>query len=134
MTIFLRKMTFILRKMTIFLRKMRELLLALDMEKRMSKDAILALYLNVVEFGPGIHGIAEASDAWFLKDPAHLTPREAAFLVSILPAPNMWHSGDTMSLWVLRCTCICHIILGHNEHIHVAIGHDQSSMYGTVEP
>ena len=72
-------------------RKLRELLLALDMEERMSKDAILALYLNVVEFGPGIHGIAEASDAWFLKDPAHLSPREAAFLVSILPAPNMWH-------------------------------------------
>ena len=70
---------------------MRELLLALDMEDRMSKDAILALYLNVVEFGPGIHGIAEASEAWFLKDPAHLTPREAAFLASILPAPNMWH-------------------------------------------
>jgi len=73
------------------LRKLRELVLAMNMENRMSKDAILALYLNVVEFGPGINGIAEASHAWFLKDPAHLSPREAAFLVSILPAPNMWH-------------------------------------------
>ena len=44
-----------------------------------------------MEFGPGIHGIGAASDAWFLKDPAQLTPREAAFLASILPAPNMWH-------------------------------------------
>ena len=73
------------------LRKLRELVLALNMEDRMSKDAILALYLNVVEFGPGINGIAEASDAWFMKDPAYLSAREAAFLVSILPAPNMWH-------------------------------------------
>ena len=73
------------------LRKMRELILALDMEERMTKDAILALYLNVVEFGPGIHGIGAAADAWFLKDPANLSPREAAFLASILPAPNMWH-------------------------------------------
>ena len=73
------------------LRKLRELILALNMESRMSKDAILALYLNVVEFGPGIHGISEAANAWFLKDPAQLTAREAAFLTSILPAPQMWH-------------------------------------------
>ena len=57
----------------------------------MSKDAILTLYLNVVEFGPGIWGIRDAADAWFLKTPDRLTPREAAFLASILPAPRMWH-------------------------------------------
>jgi hypothetical protein len=73
-------------------RKLRELLLALSLEARMSKDAILALYLNIVEFGPGLIGIHEAADAWFLKTPDRLSPREAAFLASILPAPKMWHA------------------------------------------
>ena len=57
----------------------------------MSKDAILALYLNVVEFGPNIYGIGEAANAWFIKNPSQLSEREAAFLTSILPAPHMWH-------------------------------------------
>ena len=78
-------------------RKLRELLLALSMEERMTKDAILALYLNVVEFGPGIWGIRDAADAWFLKRPDQLSVREAAFLASILPAPKMWHGRITES-------------------------------------
>jgi len=76
-------------------RKLRELLVALAIEERMSKDGILALYLNVVNFGPGIRGIEKAADAWFLKAPGQLNPREAAFLASILPAPNMWHKRIT---------------------------------------
>lgn len=72
-------------------RKFRELLLSLALEDRMSKDGILQLYINVVEFGPNIRGIGEAADAWFLKRPDQLTPREAAFLSAILPAPNAWH-------------------------------------------
>jgi membrane peptidoglycan carboxypeptidase len=76
-------------------RKLRELLVALALEERMSKDGILALYLNVVNFGPGIRGVGAAADAWFLKAPGQLSPREAAFLASILPAPNMWHRRIT---------------------------------------
>jgi hypothetical protein len=74
-----------------FCRKLRELLIAMSLEKRMSKEAILTLYLNIVEFGPGIYGVGNAADAWFIKRPSGLTPREAAFLASILPAPRMWH-------------------------------------------
>ncbi|MGB0640709.1 MAG: transglycosylase domain-containing protein, partial [Myxococcota bacterium] len=74
-----------------FCRKLRELLLTMSLEHRMSKEAILTLYLNIVEFGPGIYGIGHAADAWFIKQPSGLTPREAAFLASILPAPRMWH-------------------------------------------
>ena len=77
------------------LRKYRELLFALALEDRMSKDGILQLYLNVVEFGPNIRGIDEAANAWFLKNPDQLSPREAAFLAAILPAPNAWHERIT---------------------------------------
>ena len=72
-------------------RKFRELLLALALEDRMTKDGILQLYLNIVEFGPNIRGIDSAADAWFLKEPGQLSPREAAFLAAILPAPHGWH-------------------------------------------
>jgi hypothetical protein len=69
-------------------RKLRELLYALNLEHMLSKDDILALYLNVVEFGPGLYGIKAAADAYFLKTPDQLSLAEAAFLASILPAPR----------------------------------------------
>ncbi len=74
------------------LRKLRELVLALELESALSKPAILALYLNVVEFGPGIHGIRAAADAYFLKEPAGLTLAEAAWLASVLPGPSAAHA------------------------------------------
>jgi hypothetical protein len=73
-------------------RKLRELLLALELERALSKTAILSLYLNVVELGPGIHGIGAASDAYFLKAPSALTLTEAAWLASILPSPRSAHA------------------------------------------
>ncbi len=74
------------------LRKLRELVLALELEAALSKPAILALYLNVVEFGPGIHGIQAAADAYFLKKPSGLTLTEAAWLASVLPGPSAAHA------------------------------------------
>jgi hypothetical protein len=73
-------------------RKLRELLLALELEAALPKPAILGLYLNVVEFGPGIHGIGAAADAYFLKAPARLTLTEAAWLAGVLPGPRSAHA------------------------------------------
>jgi monofunctional biosynthetic peptidoglycan transglycosylase len=54
------------------------------------KRRVLEVYLNIVEFGPGIYG-AEAAAGWFFRKPAaELTPREAAQLVSVLPRPLRW--------------------------------------------
>lgn len=73
-------------------RKLRELLYAVEMEETLGKMRILELYLNVVEFGPGIYGARQASLAYFLKSPAGLLPEEAAWLASILPQPRTaWH-------------------------------------------
>jgi hypothetical protein len=69
-------------------RKLRELLYALDIEGTLSKERILETYLNVVELGPDVHGVANASQLYFLKDPMALTPKEAAFVASLLPAPK----------------------------------------------
>ncbi len=72
-------------------RKLRELLYALEMERVLGKLRILELYLNVVEYGPGILGIRQAADHYFLKRPQNLSPHEAAFLAAILPSPRTWH-------------------------------------------
>lgn len=71
-----------------YTRKLRELLYAVEMEQKLGKARILELYLNVVEWGPGIYGARAAALTYFLKSPAGLLPEEAAWLASILPAPR----------------------------------------------
>jgi hypothetical protein len=69
-------------------RKLRELLYALELDRGLGKANILELYVNIVELGPEIYGLREGADAYFLKTPARLSPREAAFLAAILRSPR----------------------------------------------
>jgi monofunctional biosynthetic peptidoglycan transglycosylase len=72
-------------------RKLHEIILAQKVEKVLSKDRILELYLNSIEFGPGIYGIKVAAKHYFRKSPAGLTPRESAFLAMLLPSPKRYY-------------------------------------------
>ena len=67
-------------------RKLTELVYTIAIEKQLSKEAILSLYLNAIEFGPNIYGIKQASSYYFMKSPQSITIREAAFLAAILPS------------------------------------------------
>jgi monofunctional biosynthetic peptidoglycan transglycosylase len=69
-------------------RKLEESALAWRLEARLGKRRILELYLNLVELGPGVYGLAEGARRWFGKDVAALTPDEAAQLAALLPAPR----------------------------------------------
>ncbi len=69
-------------------RKIQELYLAWTLEQVLSKEDILELYANIVEFGPGMRGIAKASRAYFGKSPRDLSVAEAIYLASILPNPH----------------------------------------------
>jgi penicillin-binding protein 1A len=69
-------------------RKIREALLAFRIEKHLSKDQILAIYLNHVYLGHGAYGIAAASAAYFGKSVADLTVAEAAMLAAMPKAPG----------------------------------------------
>ncbi len=69
-------------------RKVREALLAFRIEKKLSKDQILGIYLNHVYLGHGAYGIAAGSGAYFGKAPADLTPAEAAMLAALPKAPG----------------------------------------------
>jgi membrane peptidoglycan carboxypeptidase len=69
-------------------RKLQEMFLTWYLEHHLSKERILEIYFNVIEFGPGIYGIGRAARHYFGKSARDLTPREAAFFSSILPNPK----------------------------------------------
>ena len=82
-------------------RKVKEVIIALLMEHDLSKDRILELYLNVIEWGNGIFGIEAASEAYFGKSVAELTLDEAVRLAAVIPSP-LRHRPDVDSRYVLR--------------------------------
>jgi monofunctional biosynthetic peptidoglycan transglycosylase len=57
------------------------------------KQRVLEVYLNIVEFGPGIYGAEAAARHFFRKSAARLTAREAALLAAVLPSPLSWSAG-----------------------------------------
>jgi hypothetical protein len=69
-------------------RKVQELIYTIALEQYLSKEEILTLYLNAVEFGPNIYGVKAAADVYFLKSPQNLTVVEAVFLISLLRSPR----------------------------------------------
>ncbi len=72
-------------------RKLQEAFITWQLERFLSKEKILELYLNVVEWGPEVFGLREAALHYFGKTSAEVNPLEAAYLVSILPNPRMFH-------------------------------------------
>lgn len=74
-------------------RKIHEIILSQKLERVVSKDRILEVYLNSIEFGPGIYGIRAASLHYFKKSPQHLNPKEGAFLAMMLPSPKKYYSS-----------------------------------------
>lgn len=69
-------------------RKAEEAMLTFALESCFTKEQILELYLNVIEFGPNLYGIGAAAKHYFKKNASELSPEEAFFLASILPAPR----------------------------------------------
>lgn len=69
-------------------RKVRELRLAWLFERKLGKRRILELYLNLVEFGPGLYGVEAAAQAYFNCSAEELTLEQAAALAATIPAPS----------------------------------------------
>ncbi|MEH0936042.1 transglycosylase domain-containing protein [Micromonospora psammae] len=70
------------------LRKVKEMRMALDIEKELSKEQILERYLNSAYFGHRAYGIYAAAEIFFSKTPATLTPVEAATLAGLVKSPS----------------------------------------------
>ena len=69
-------------------RKIKEALLALDIEKRYSKDQILTLYANQIFLGHGAYGVEAAAQLYFQKTAMELTLAEAALLAGMIPSAS----------------------------------------------
>ncbi|MDH5556256.1 MAG: PBP1A family penicillin-binding protein [Alphaproteobacteria bacterium] len=72
-------------------RKIQDMMLALWLENRLSKDEILARYLNHIYFGAGAYGVDAASWRYFRKSARSLTLPESAMLAGLIQAPS-WYS------------------------------------------
>jgi monofunctional biosynthetic peptidoglycan transglycosylase len=73
-----------------YFRKVLEAYYTVWMELLMSKRRILELYLNHIEFGPGIYGIGTAANEYFGTTPSQLTRSQMVALAAILPNPLKW--------------------------------------------
>jgi len=68
--------------------KVRQMALALALERRLDKAAILERYLHLAPYGGNLEGLRAASLAWFGKEPHRLTPAQAALLVALPQSPE----------------------------------------------
>ena len=71
-----------------FSRKLKEIVIAVKLNRKYSKDQILEFYLNTIYFGRGAYGIQAASQAYFGVDVSKLTPEQGAVLAGLIRAPS----------------------------------------------
>jgi hypothetical protein len=75
-------------------RKAQEVVMAWVLEHLtgLSKDRLLEIYLNIIEWGPDVHGANEAAQYYFAKDASELSLDEALFLTVVIPSPSRWRT------------------------------------------
>ncbi len=79
-------------------RKIKEILLAIEFEKKYDKDEILYYYMNEIYLGANVYGVQSGSMYYFNKDVSELTMAEAATLVAVLRAPAYYSPYDNPEL------------------------------------
>lgn len=72
-------------------RKIKEIKLAKELERKIGKNEILEKYFNVIYFGNGFYGIADAAQGYFAKSPNELNIAESAILAGIVKSPNNYN-------------------------------------------
>jgi hypothetical protein len=87
------KNAFLTREKTLS-RKLEEILLVYILENNriVSKERMLEVYFNIIEWGPNIYGIGEAAQFYFQKFPSELTLNECLYLATIVPSPRKFMS------------------------------------------
>ncbi len=74
-----------------FQRKIQEIMWALDLERKMSKEEILEMYMNIINLSDGCYGVQAASNYYFSKDVSELTIAEAASIAAITNSPSYYN-------------------------------------------
>ena len=109
-------------------RKVQELMLAVWLEMKFSKDEILALYLNRVYFGAGAYGIEAASQRYFDKSAKQLTVGEAALLAGLLKAPSRYSPVSESERAANRATVVL------NEMVDAGVITPEQRAQAVTEP
>jgi len=95
------KNVFLTREKTLS-RKLEEILLVYILENNriVSKERMLEVYFNVIEWGPNVYGIGEAANFYFQKSPSQLSLNECLYLANIIPSPRkfMYQFNDEGNL------------------------------------
>ena len=95
------KNVFLTREKTVS-RKLEEILLVYILENNRiaSKERMLEVYFNIIEWGPNVYGIGEAAQFYFQKSPMDLNLKECLFLATIVPKPKkfMWQFDNEGNL------------------------------------
>jgi membrane peptidoglycan carboxypeptidase len=73
-------------------RKLEEVMIVwlIEQQRLISKERMLEVYLNIIEWGPNVYGVGEASRFYFDKSPDELTLSESIFLASLIPSPKQY--------------------------------------------
>jgi monofunctional biosynthetic peptidoglycan transglycosylase len=83
------------------IRKAKELVITLLLEHMLSKDRILEIYVNVIEWGRGVFGIEAAALTYFGTSVSHLTLDESLRLAAVIPSP-LRHRPDSDTPYIMR--------------------------------
>lgn len=96
-------------------RKLKELILAVKLEKVLTKDEILSLYLNEIPYGGTVYGIGEAAINFFGKAASDLTLAESAYLAALPKAPTYYSPyGPNLPALETRKNLVLHEMLANN--------------------
>ncbi len=78
-------------KLERIIQKLQEWIISVQLERRYTKEEIIAMYLNTVDFSSNAYGIKSAAQTYFSKTPADLNTQEAAMLIGMLKAPSRFN-------------------------------------------
>jgi membrane peptidoglycan carboxypeptidase len=123
-------------------RKVREALGTIALEASLSKARLLEIYLNIAEWGPGVHGVGEAARYWFGKDARSLSAKESAFLATVIPSPRRFaarlHRSGMTPWWSARVEDVLRKMRIQNqltdEQLAVALAEPLSPVAGGAAP
>jgi hypothetical protein len=102
-------------------RKLEEAIIAWQMERVLTKEEILTLYVNCIEYGPEIYGIKQAARIYFDKKVKDLDALEAAFIMGLKPYPRagyaQFRTGQLNEWWVKRVSHVLDFMAKFGPHL-----------------
>src|SRR5262249_29123997 len=96
------------------IQKLKEWIIAIQLERNFTKEEILTLYLNDVSFSDNVYGIRGASRTFFQKEPADLSPDQAAVLVGMVNNPSLFNPRTNPKAATDRRNVVLNRLASHN--------------------